>query len=155
MSLGKGVTIQQIAKRTPELTRRKAEAAQKAEEMAQWRQRQQERQARQHHTADGDGRGPAADEDFASDQPPQDLSGETPAQRTARLQKERAEQVRLKKERLDLEQQATVYVDSDCPRAYVAGDTGIFLARIAPEDVSGYFVWRLDDKVIGRGPVVI
>ncbi len=143
-----------IAKRSPELAQRKAQETKRADEMARWQQSQQQRQAHRTGAMTGDGRGPGIGEDFASDRPPQDLSGETPAQRTARLKKEQAEQVRLEQERLALERHATVYVDSDCPRTYVAGDTGTFLARISPDDVSGYFVWRLDDKVIGRGPVL-
>ncbi|MBN1141827.1 MAG: hypothetical protein JXB25_08565 [Deltaproteobacteria bacterium] len=146
--------LAQITKRTPELNRHQAEEQKLAAEMAAWQASQQRRQAAQQRSFDGDGRGAGPGEDFASDRPPLDGSGETPAERIARLEKERAAQAKLDRDRREREKGAIVYVDSECPRTYAEGDTGTFLARIEPDGVEGYLVWKLDDRIIGKGPTL-
>ncbi len=142
--------LSQIEKRTPELAQQRAVEDQLAAEMTEWRRRQEERQGQATETANEDGRGPGMGERFSNDR----FITETPGETSAQREQERAARIEMEQQRLAREKDATVYVDSDCPRIYVAGDTGVFLALIAPDDVSGYFTWRLDDNVIGHGPTL-
>ena len=73
---------------------------------------------------------------------------ETQAAEKAKLDELSAERKRLFEERIARWQEATVYIDSDCPRHVYPGEKVLLLAKAHPEDIEGTFKLNVDDRQV-------